>query len=176
MTALADWFGCVRLASATEAEAEARGLFGSAIGYNGIPFYYDESVGFYLIASSRALVPPRYYSPDVENPEPFEVVDQPSCLPRYRPLAERLLQEIADYVKRGHPIDPSDADVLGTPAAFAMRFHEGFSTAAILNCAHLATTTSFDANRRGLKAYALPAINFDSKVGLFVLGGLAGGR
>ena len=61
------WLGCMRIHQASEDDVESRHLFGSPVGFEGIPTYFMPAVGIYNIAPKTRLTPFRRYAFSVPN-------------------------------------------------------------------------------------------------------------
>lgn len=170
VNSLTDWVGCTRLHRTTEAEAAQRGLYGSAVSFEGFVFHYTPAVGFYAIASERPLAPARRYDIDVPNVNPFDTLDYPSCTASLRPIAASLLADLRRVLAAGLLQSDSRRFQLRVRGATSViEIVDPLERGAVLNCARIASATADELRRRGLEGEPEPALNYTARYGLFVI-------
>jgi hypothetical protein len=167
------WLGCMRIHQALEDDVRARNLYGSPVGFEGIPVYFMPEIGIYTIAPTTPLTPFRRYALSVPTDAPFAITTYGSCGVYFRPTAEELFPILERDLGRP-PITPGDrgryavAD-LGR-GAYAITFREQQDLASLLNCAHLSAATALDLAGAGIPARPLPQVNFSAAHGFFIIG------
>lgn len=169
---LQPWISCVRLHQATEAEVAERHLYGSPVGFEGVPFYFMPEVGIYNIAPSARLVPFRRYALSVPNPAPFALSSSGSCGVYFHTNAVELLALLERAL--GH-----DGIVVGDYGRFSvqklsnevysLRFKDPQDLATALNCAHVSAGTRAELTAAKLAADPLPSVNYSRAIGIFVI-------
>ncbi len=171
---------CALVHVGIEANASSAGLpFPPTQSLVDVSFYYTPEIGIYFIQQPPAKGVAqkfRYYNLPSKRPSaPFALNDQDICLPELRPIAARMLSQLAAFFAAAQP-DPALApdwkvvrhDGSGVAGWYELKTDDIGGGVSIANCAHVSKGTHEQLKARGVDGVA-GSFNYSPDLGIYVV-------
>ncbi len=178
---LRGFIGCAPIHVGTKDQADALHLYIPQVSsFFRSPLVYAPAAGLYIV---RQPPPPGqeqfrvYKLPSARPRAPLQLVDSDRCTSDLKPIAQQLLDTLAQYIRardagQAAPAQPTGWSV--TPHAATTQYwlelqpQAPASVPALLNCAHVSGGSSDEIKAAGFGSAELPALNFAPPLGLYI--------